>query len=169
MRGKHLYTEKTEWKGKPFITELYECDDIKGLKPTTQVSAVCFLDLNTIVFSKKFDGSLTIPGGGVDEGETLEEAVAREMIEEAQLELIELKFIGYEYIINVEEPKKNAYFIRSVAKVKLIDRPIVDPCGKSINRVIIDTLKASEALNWGERGRLLIELGRKNIKRFPNN
>ena len=159
-----LFTGHSEWKGKPYITELYSSDDCLTVSPITQVQAVCFTDPNHIVFYKNIEGFLGNPGGGVEPNESYEETLKRELVEEAQLEMLDCRFFGYEYIINVTDNSKNTYFLRAVAKVKLIDTPINDPCGKAIGRVVVDTKDAGKILNWGEKGEILIKLATDKYK-----
>ena len=104
------------------------------------------------------------PGGGVEPNESYEETLKRELVEEAQLEMLDCRFFGYEYTINVTDNSKNAYFLRAVAKVKLIDTTINDPCGKAIGRVVVDAKDAGKILNWGEKGAILVKLATDKYK-----
>ena len=47
------------------------------------------------LFIKRIDnGQLGIPAGGLEEGETIEECIKREVLEETGIELLEMKVIG---------------------------------------------------------------------------
>lgn len=156
--AKLLFSTPSQWKGKQYISELYQSDQPTSVSPITQAQAVCFLDPNHLVFYKNVNGFYGNPGGGIEPNESYEQTIKRELIEEAQLQLIQLHFFGYEYIIDLANPTKNAYFLRGVAKVTLIDKPIEDPCHKAIERVVVDLKDAAQTLNWGKKGELLINL-----------
>jgi 8-oxo-dGTP pyrophosphatase MutT (NUDIX family) len=159
MKGEKIIRLKSKWRGKKYNTDVYKYDgDISDLSPITQVAAVCFLNTDKVVFYKNVEGYLGNPGGGIEDGENYEETLERELKEEAQLKLLDYRFFGYEYIMNLSQPEKNAYFLRAVAKVELIDANINDPCDKSVGRVVVDREKAPETLNWGPKGEVLLKL-----------
>ncbi|MFZ4550039.1 MAG: NUDIX hydrolase [Bacteroidales bacterium] len=62
------------------------------------VAAIIHNDKNEILFTiRKHDpaaGKLDLPGGFVDLGETAENAVIREVLEELNLEITEMEFVG---------------------------------------------------------------------------
>jgi len=159
---KPLFREKGKWKDSDYELELHPLNDHCDLSQVDQIQAVCFLDSNRIVFYKNIEGYLGNPGGTVEKGESIEETIIRELIEEAQLKLIDWKTIGFEEVFypNKLESEKKSCFLRIVAKVELIDKPINDPDGKAIDRVVVKVDQAAKKLNWGEKGEKLIELGR---------
>ncbi len=164
-----LFSEKGKWKNNDYELELHPLNNHCDLSKVDQVQAVCFLDKDNIVFYKNIEGYLGNPGGTIEKGESIETTIKRELIEEAQLKLIDWKTIGFEqiYYPNKKESKKQNCFLRIVAKVELIDKPIKDPDKKAIGRVIIKTDQAAEKLNWGKKGEELIKLAKeKYIKNW---
>lgn len=75
-----------------------------------------------VVESHKYPDLFTIPAGHVKFGETLEEAVVREVKEETNLEAKDVKFIRWsEAINNTDYYDKNLHFISFNYSCKVID------------------------------------------------
>lgn len=71
-------------------------------RPYLAVSAAIFRDDKVLIVRRARSpahGIYTLPGGGVELGETLEEAVAREVREETALEIIPIALAGYRQAI----------------------------------------------------------------------
>jgi len=166
-RNKLIHKGRLDWKGISYDVELYEADSVEGLHPITQVQAIPFVDDNHIVIYKHIDGYYGLPGGSVESGETFEIALKREVREEIACEVLDCAMIGYMKNIRVGQ-EKETYQLRYWAKVKLLDEPIADPCGKAVAREVVGLGTAVEKLNWGERGRILIELAAKKFRQFYN-
>ena len=58
------------------------------------VRAVIIDENNQVVLIKHPDGGIVIPGGGVDDGETLREAIVRESMEETGLKVFPIKILS---------------------------------------------------------------------------
>lgn len=162
MDSRSLFFGEGEWKGNPYKLNVYSLDDYKELPEIDQVQAVCFLDANQVVFYKNREGWIGNPGGGIESDETIEDTIKRELVEEAQLGLLDWRTIGYESILHLDKPeeKNTHYFLRAVAKVRLIDKKIDDPDGKAIERIITPLEDAVQTLNWGKKGEILVNLAK---------
>jgi 8-oxo-dGTP diphosphatase len=71
-------------------------------RPYLAVSAAIFRDGRVLIVRRAQPpafGLFTLPGGGVELGETLEQAVTREVREETGLEIEPLKLAGYRQVI----------------------------------------------------------------------
>lgn len=160
---KLLHKENLDWKGVKHNLELYESDSIEDLGIVTQTQAIPFVDDNRIVVYKHIDEYYGLPGGTVEEGESFEDALKREVKEESACEVLDYGLIGYIKDIQLPE-EKIKYQLRYWAHVKLLDEPVNDPDGKALSREVININDAAEKLNWGERGKILLELAKRKYK-----
>mgnify|MGYP001573056456 CR=1 FL=1 len=160
---KLIHKEMIDWKGTRHDLELYEADDVSDLGFTNQAQAVPFIDKDHIVIYKHIDGYYGLPGGTIEKGELFEEALKREVKEECACEVLSCGLIGYVKDTQLPECKVK-YQLRYWAKVKLLDEPINDPCGKAISREVVEIKDANQKLNWGERGRVLLDLAVRKYK-----
>lgn len=162
--SKLIHKEKLDWKGILHDLELYESDSVEGLNPVKQVQAISFIDDDHIVVYKHIDGYYGLSGGSVEENESFEETLKREIKEESACEVLDYGLIGYVKDVQGKPPGKEKYQLRYWAKVRLLDEPINDPCGKAISREVVNLDEATTKLKWGERGKILIELAAKKFK-----
>ncbi|MCB9790280.1 hypothetical protein H6762_04865 [Candidatus Nomurabacteria bacterium] len=161
-----IFTETSTYKNKQYKSELFIDNNYNKIAPITQVHAICFIDEDTVIFQEFKDGTLGNLGGGFEKDEGIEDVLKRELIEEGQLELVSWKAFGYEKISRLDKPNQYDYFLRTVARVKLINKPINDPCGKSIGRVIVPYINATERLGWKRKGELLLEYAKKTYSKL---
>ena len=167
---KVLFSEKGDWGGNDYELELHLLHDHCNLSSIQQVQAVCFLNEKEIVFYENIEGWFGNPGGTVEKNELVEETLKRELIEVAQVKLVDWKTIGVEKIFHPNKlaSKKESCFLRVVAKVELIDKPVKDPDGKAVGRIIVNVDDAIERLGWGEKGKQLIELALDKYNELEN-
>ncbi len=160
---KLIHKENLDWKGIMHDLELYESDDARDLGFTNQAQAVPFVDDSHIVIFKHIDGYFSLPGGTIEEGENFEEALKKEVYEECACEVLDCGLIGYVKDTQLPDGKVK-YQLRYWAKVKLLDEPINDPCGKAMSREVVNIKDANKKLNWGERGQVLLDLALRKYK-----
>jgi len=128
--------------------------DIKSLaelngKKVDSVSAFCFYgDKLVVVFSEK-KGYWTPPGGAVEKGESIEDAVIREVKEETNMRVIKQKLIGYQ---DVFEPKEIVTQTRSVCFVEPIGKFENDPDGDVTKIKLIEPSDYKKYFDWGAIG-----------------
>jgi len=81
----------------------------------TQVSGYIFNDDKELLIVK--NKNWTIPGGHPEEGETHIETLKRETLEESQVEIGNIEYLGYVESLDIQTNQKN-YQLRFVARVK---------------------------------------------------
>ena len=155
-----IFKDEIDWKGNIHILELFDSTNFSGLSPIKQVQAVCFDGNDNIVLYKHSDNYFGLPGGTVENGEMENEALKRELYEEASVKVIDYGPIGYIKSYPKEQPEKFIFQLRYWAKVKLLDET-PDPDNKAIERVLTPIVKVSEKLGWGKMGVILIDLAKK--------
>ncbi len=64
-----------------------------------------------LIRSHKWHDRYTVPGGHIELGETLKEALKREIKEETNLEIFDIKFIDYQEFIYDKQFWKDRHFI----------------------------------------------------------
>ena len=106
---------------------------------------------------------LVYQGGHIEKGETAEDALKRELFEEISVETLDFGLMGYLKTANKETPKDIEYHLRYWARVALLDET-PDPDGKVVGRVIVSVDEVAQKINWGKRGRILVELAKNAYK-----
>lgn len=120
----------------------------------TQVYGFCF-DPRGDVLLIEDQGQYSLPGGKPENRETFEETLLREAMEEAQVELVEIYYLGYQLVENDRTMFSGLPYVqvRMVAKINRMFPPSVDPArGRVNNRIICPASRAAELLAWGKRG-----------------
>lgn len=104
--------------------EKSKLDNSKEKRPRMIVGAFIFNDKNELFLMKTvhWSNQYTVPGGGLEAGEELEEAIKREVKEETNMNIENLEFIGFTNAHDVNEKYKRDYnhlvFFDFIARVK---------------------------------------------------
>ncbi len=98
---------------------------------------------------ENYSGYWVIPGGGIEFGETIEEAAIREIKEETNLDVVLIKKIGYKEAINVSGNYHSIIFFH-LAKPKHTDIKAKDDVSSAKFFTIeeIRKLKIAESAEW---------------------
>ena len=113
------------------------------------VHAYCFCGDNMVVVYSKNKGYWTPPGGGVELGETVEQAIVREVREETNMQVLSQKLIGYQDIFESDHVITQT---RSVCVVEPIGPFVSDPDGDITEIKLIDPKDHRKYFDWGEIG-----------------
>ena len=129
------------------IDSLDELNDRK----VDAVRAYCFCGNDLVIEYSDTKGYWTPPGGGVESGETVEEAIIREVLEETNMRVIEQKWIG---TLEVSEPEQTKLQVRLVCIVEPVGPFIADtdPEGDITEIKLIDPKDIKQYFDWCEVG-----------------
>ena len=118
-----------------------------------------------IVYADKKD-TWTPPGGHIEPGETYQEAVAREVMEESNMKVLYQEMIGF---LDVYEPERIVRQVRSFCVVEPYGDFEKDPDGDIFEIKLIDPKDYKKYINWGEIGDHLIVRALGMYKKYKNN
>lgn len=152
-----------EYEGKVIVEwfDVFEKDKIPDLE-WQQVYMVGDLDgkVPLVLYNDKEDN---LPGGGVELGETIEQTIAREALEEVNMKVLSWEPIGYQKLTRPWDDTPT-YQFRVYAKLEKNGEFTNDPGGSVIGHRLVDLEKINEYINYGTVGNKLIE----NCRRFFN-
>lgn len=128
------------WKPLPFRPPAEEC---------TQVYAICFTEEERIVLATGEPEYWNLLGGTIEPGETLEQTLARETMEEAGAEVLDSEYIGCQLVEDPGNPEglTSYYQTRFWARVRLHDW---EPKFETHRRRLVTPEEFLSTLQWGD-------------------
>jgi ADP-ribose pyrophosphatase YjhB (NUDIX family) len=135
--------------------ELDSFDSVRNLPKSSEgaaTGALCFCGDKLVVVYAKSRNVWEMPGGGLEEGETLEECITREIKEETNMKVLRLSPLGYDTLTNPDTQEK-IYQMRYAAKVEPLGQFITDQAtdGDITEIKLIDPIEYKKYFDWGER------------------
>lgn len=117
------------WEGKFYDCKWFDETNFEKYSPIKGVHGFVFNDKDEVCLIKLSTEEVwTDLGGGIEKGDkTLEDTFIREVNEEANLEIVNLKRLAVVKFVPRNEPDKFGYDIRFVARVKKIKSQTIDP------------------------------------------
>lgn len=124
-------------------------NDLEG-KILQAVHAFCFYKGKLVIIYSESKKTWSVPGGGIEPGESIEMAVAREVKEESNMKVLHQEFIGYQ---DMYEPDRTVRQTRSFCIVEPFGDFISDPDeGEVTEMKLIDPKDYKQYFDWGEIG-----------------
>lgn len=130
-----------------------------GNRTAHGVHAFCFVGNQLVIVYSEGKGYWTPPGGGVEPGETVEEAIVREVLEETNMRVLKQRAIGYQ---EVSESHRLTVQVRAVCIVEPVGPFVADAAtdddGEGVTAVkLIDPKDIKQYFDWGEIGDHVLE------------
>lgn len=147
----------TDRLGKVFDLEYEDIDSEEQIRNNKKVHVVhgfCFYGDKMVIVYNHLRKSWTPPGGSMEEGETAEEAIIREIKEESNMKVLTHKFIGVQYVF---EPEKTSSQTRSFCRVEPYGEFTKDPDEDITEIKLIDPADYKQYFNWGEVGEYIMK------------
>lgn len=144
-----------EYQGKHYALEYEDCDDFSSLprELCTQIRSICFCG-DKIVIGLHGDGWAPI-GGTIEEGESVQETLIREVSEEANMKVLEQAPIGYQK--SADEKGKIMYQLRGWCRVEPMGDFFADPDSGVKEIKLIDPKDYKQYFDWGAIGDRIME------------
>lgn len=128
--------------------------------PWQQVYAIGNLDGQVpLITSLTCEKEFNLPGGRTEPGKTIEQTIAREMIEECNMRVIEWQPLGYQHL--TEPDGKQIFQFRVYAKLEKISKFVNDPGGGVIKNTMVDLSQVNSLIKYGEIGERMVKLAKK--------
>lgn len=132
-----------------------EGDPLTGLegKILQGVHAFCFSGDKLVLVKHPLSGWMP-PGGSIEPGESYEEAVIREVMEETNMKVLHQELIGFQ---DTFEPQRIIRQTRSFCVVEPVGDFVSDPDGEIMEIKRINPDEYKKYFDWGEIGDRIIE------------
>lgn len=158
-----------KWQDKNYNLEWFDDINFEKLSNVTQCYCFIFDEKNKLCIVKfSFKNNWTLPGGTPEKyDKNFEETIKREIDEEADLKIKNLKRVGYLKVNSEKNPKDFIYQTRFVAKVDKINKQTIDPAENEIpKRKFISIKDFEKYTHWGNDGQFQLK---KALKKLNHN
>ncbi len=112
-----------------------------------------------LITSLTCEKEFNLPGGRTEPGETIEQTIAREMVEECNMRVIEWQPLGYQHL--TEPDGKQIFQFRLYAKLEKICEFVNDPGGGVIKNTMVNLSQVNSLIKYGEIGERMVKLAKK--------
>ena len=147
--------ETSTYKEQLITRTWIQTDSLEGMSPITQVYAICFNEKHEILVCREDSNKPWIlPGGHPENNESVEETLIRELQEETDVLVKNIKILGAQRVDNPDNPNKNEgnrfYQVRIVCKLEKLLPQTIDPASGIIwERKFVPADKITEFVKWG--------------------
>lgn len=153
----NITEEYTGFSKVKYILEYSDCDDFSILpkEKCTQTYGVCFVDDQMVIGYGGVKKNWGLIGGTVEPGESFDETFAREIKEEANMEVLSKLPIGYQKVTDTRDGSF-VFQLRYVSIVRPYGPFVSDPAGGITEIALIAPSVYTQYFNWGKIGERII-------------
>lgn len=154
-----------EYEGRVIVEwfDVFEKDKIPDLE-WHQVYMIGNLDGKVPIVMYSSDGD-NLPGGKVEQGETIEQAIIRESLEEVNMKVVSWEPIGYQKLTGSGDSTPT-YQFRVYAKLEKNGEFLNDPAGSVIGHKLVELNDVNKYIKYGLVGDRLIANCNKFFKNY---
>ncbi len=154
----NLTSTYTDHRGNTFIFEYNDADSFDDLDKTkcTQTYGVCFYDGKIVFGYSGVRKEYCLIGGTIEEGESFEQSLRREIQEESNMEILSFRPVGYQKVIDMKD-QSFKFQLRYMCVVKPFGPFLGDPMGDIVEIKLVDPKDYKEYLKWGSTGDRIVE------------
>lgn len=154
--------KRLKFAGKEYDIEWIAGDSYEGLQPLKQAYGFCFNKDGQLLVQQKEPGSWQVMGGTIEVGETPEQALMREVDEEVNIEIDNIKYLGAQKVID-----SNGYIhyqLRFGAKITKMKDRLPDPANGIVRKIkFINPDCYAEVSGWGDIGTAIVKQALKKL------
>lgn len=154
-----ITNDYTGFTGIKYLIEYQDTDDFSVLpyEKCTQCYGVCFTGNNDMVIvyhgEKKHWG---LVGGTIESGETFDQTLIREILEESNMKVIKYVPLGYQKVTDTRDGSY-IYQLRFMCNVEPIGPFVSDPAGSISEIKLIEPKDYKKYFDWGTIGERIVE------------
>jgi len=149
------------YRGTKVTNTWIKIDNLENYYPITQVYGIVFNNNSEILVCRESkESGWIIPGGHPEKGESNEETLKRELLEEVDVEVEDIKPLGVQKVTfpDNEDPDKAIYQVRCIAKLKILNPQTPDPAnGNTWERKFVPASEVTNYVKWGETGKAMFK------------
>jgi 8-oxo-dGTP pyrophosphatase MutT (NUDIX family) len=158
------------YKGKSGVEYFFEYSDTDSFEDLdkskcTQTYAVCFYDDKMVIVYGSHNKSWGLIGGTIDEGESFEHTLKREIQEESNMEVLSCLPVGYQKVTDTRD-NSVVYQLRYVCTAKPYGEFVSDPIGHVTEIKLINPKDYKQYFDWGAIGERIIERAQELLPRL---
>lgn len=132
-------------------------NSLEGYSPIKQVSGICFDNNGQILIARSNPKSRwQLPGGHPEKDETVTQTLKRELLEEVDTKVKNIKILGVQKVEVPGQPGKTHYQVRCVCEIEKLLPQTVDPDNNNEwERKLVPAKKVTNYIKWSKLGRTI--------------
>lgn len=150
------------YEGQTILVDWYEVSDKQNIPNLNWQQVYAIGNLNgkvPLVTNAGSEKPHNLPGGKTEPGESIEQTLRRELIEECNMSVLSWQPLGYQ-ILTEPDGKKVAQF-RVYAELEKIGEFVEDPAGSVTKNTLVGINEVNDMINYGDVGELMIKSAKK--------